>query len=384
MKQGIHQLTKEDVKAAIELSQYAFQRVLSTEEYNKRMETPPEEFFGYFSDGQLASKLRIRPMHVYMKDTLVKMGGVSNVATWPEYRRQRHVAKLFAKAFEAMRDHGQLVSFLAPFSFAFYRRLGYETLMTRKRYTFTNEDLQFRPFETSLRLERMSKQNQHRLAPVYEQFAKKFQNMLFRTDDWWSEILESEAAKHGYLAIDESGQCQGYMLFSMMDRQLHVRDFIFLTEEAKKTLWNVFKQHDSMADQLTVVMPEVDQSSLLYRQQAFKQTLEPYFMGRIVDVLPFLRMYPFQQVEKPLTIAVKDHWAPWNEATYTLQPGGDVDMTDDEADIVCDIQSLSAIFLSGVSPVALGESEWLQASPATLTRLESILTLAPSYLIDGY
>ena len=59
------------------------------------------------------------------------MAGVGAVQTLPPYRRRGGVAACFAKALPILYADGFLFSYLYPFSTAFYRRVGYESCVTK-------------------------------------------------------------------------------------------------------------------------------------------------------------------------------------------------------------------------------------------------------------
>ena len=78
-------------------------------------------------DGAIAASLVVDDFQGYIRGKLVKIGGVSCVATYPEYRRKGYVGKMLVRSLAEMRERGQVLSALQPFKFSFYRRYGYET-----------------------------------------------------------------------------------------------------------------------------------------------------------------------------------------------------------------------------------------------------------------
>src|SRR5699024_6411919 len=86
-------------------------------------------------EGELAAKLHLIPLSCTIHGTVFPMGGISSVATWPEYRRQGMIKHLLRHALHHMKKNGQTVSFLAPFSFAFYLKAGWGLTVANRRYT---------------------------------------------------------------------------------------------------------------------------------------------------------------------------------------------------------------------------------------------------------
>ncbi|TDQ42290.1 GNAT family N-acetyltransferase [Aureibacillus halotolerans] len=385
MKQGIHQLTIEDAPALVELSQYAFQRPLGEEEKHKRIkETKAHEFWGYFDQGHLASVARIHPLSVFLDGELVNMGGIGNVATWPEYRRNRYVSHLITHVLTLMKQEGNVVSFLAPFSFPFYRRFGWESLVTRKHYEINKDNLPTSVFVTNYLLKRMESRFSEELQHVYTAYAKRYNSMLNREKAWWERIFTADKKLHVYGAFTTDGVCKGYMIYSMQERHLDVSEFVALDEEAKKTLWNVFKQHDSMADSVTLLLPEDDQTPYAFRQQGITQTLKPYFMGRIVDVFPFLQAFPFKQNEAEISIEITDEVAPWNTGTYVLSKDGNVSRSNAQGQLQFDVQTLAALCLASVSPEVLYREGWISGAATDVATLAERLPTSTSFFLDFF
>src|SRR5699024_12870344 len=101
-------------------------------------------------------------------------------ATTHEYGRQGLMMHLVKLALEHMRDLGQTVSFLYPFSFPFYRKFGWELISMEKHYTVPMERLKqtwdgkgyMRPSEKNIPL----------LHDIYTRFARHYNGMLTRDE----------------------------------------------------------------------------------------------------------------------------------------------------------------------------------------------------------
>lgn len=109
----IRQLHPEEFDDSMNLSEYAFQYKLPS---GKRAEAKerfkPERVWGAFEEGNLEAKLTLLPLQVYIQGRVVPMGGIAGVATWPENRRQGHVAKLLTHTLETMNKAGQTITYI--------------------------------------------------------------------------------------------------------------------------------------------------------------------------------------------------------------------------------------------------------------------------------
>src|SRR5699024_8661840 len=120
----------------------------------------------------IAAKLHLIPLSSYIHGHSISMGGISSVATWPEYRRQGMVKHLLKHVLTYMKQHGQTISFLHPFSFAFYRQYGWEYTFTEKKYAIPLKNLK-RNWEVNGYVRRVQS-NLYPLKKVYEDYAKQY------------------------------------------------------------------------------------------------------------------------------------------------------------------------------------------------------------------
>ena len=132
----MRRLDELDLEQFNALLRYAFQVTTTemvktgwSEEEIKREKLPmlTEGYvLGWFHNEHLASQIVIYPMEVNVEGEIVKMGGITGVTTYPEYAGRGLIHKLMAKCLEHMRTERQFISFLCPYSFPFYRKMGWE------------------------------------------------------------------------------------------------------------------------------------------------------------------------------------------------------------------------------------------------------------------
>ena len=71
-------------------------------------------------NGRVVSILVIKPFEIWVGGRLMKMGGISGVATWTDQQGKGYAGHLVRRAISDMRDAGQNISILYPFLFQFY------------------------------------------------------------------------------------------------------------------------------------------------------------------------------------------------------------------------------------------------------------------------
>ena len=127
---------KQAHKKFLDLVAYAFQWELS-EKNKERYRLLAENSWNYGSyddQGKLASQIMATPFAIDFHGTSYPMAGIGFVASYPEYRSQEESTASCAASWKIVMSRGIVLSYLAPFSFPFYRRYGYEYVFERMVY----------------------------------------------------------------------------------------------------------------------------------------------------------------------------------------------------------------------------------------------------------
>ncbi|WP_226002926.1 enhanced intracellular survival protein Eis [Paenibacillus sp. BJ-4] len=393
----IRQLQREEFEAAIELSQYAFQFTMSPEDLEKsKKKFKPEQTWGIFDGHDLNAKLTLLPLQVYIHGQVFEMGGIAGVATWPEKRRGGMVSRLLTHALKEMKSTGQSLSFLHPFSFAFYRKFGWETYVEYKKYVIPIDKFPAK-FKTEGIVKRDIKDISE-LNQVYQAYASSYTGMLVRDKEWWQERILNENYRTA-VYYSKAGNPQGYALYKIEDKQLNCDELIYENETARRALWTYFANHDSMITQgKFIYVPADDNLPFLLDDPRIQQETLPYFMGRIVDAVAFVEKYPFKAigVETRLTLNLSDHYAPWNEGVWTLtinsEGRGYLERVDksssSENDIAVDlsvgIQSLTTLMLGYQLADDLYKWGRIEGRGEYVSALKRVIPVKQTFLLDFF
>ncbi|NMP07507.1 GNAT family N-acetyltransferase [Paenibacillus polymyxa] len=393
----IRQLQREEFEAAIGLSQYAFQFTMTPEDLEKaKKKFKPEQTWGIFDGPDLNAKLTLLPLQVYIHGQVFDMGGIAGVATWPEKRRGGMVSRLLTHALEEMKTAGQSLSFLHPFSFAFYRKFGWETYTEYKKYVIPIDK-----FPAKLKTEGIVKRdikNISELDQVYQSYASRFNGTLVRDKAWWQERILNENYRTVVYYTD-AGDPQGYALYKIEDKQLNCDELVYENETARRALWTYFANHDSMITQgKFIYVPADDNLPFLLDDPRIQQETVPYFMGRIVDAVAFVERYPFEQIgeETSLTLHLTDRHAPWNEGvwrlTITTEGQGhlarvdtsNLSENDTVADLELGIQSLTTLMLGYQQADNLFNWGCIEGSSESVAALKRVIPTKQTFLLDFF
>lgn len=376
MPEEIRPLREAEALEDAYLSEFAFQYELTDEEREQRVKhVLPEQILGYFVDGTLAAKAIFLPLKIYIAGKIFAMSGVAGVATWPEHRRGGKVARLLRQGLVDMRARGESVSMLHPFSFAFYRRYGWELTFERKQMELTVHQLPrfSAPGWTFTRTEERT-----RLAPIYDAYAAQYNGMLARDATWWETRVGRRQRVQIALCIDANGNERGYIIYHVKDEVFTAVECVYLDEEARRALWTFIANHDSMARTFKILAPVRDSLPFLLPDPRVKQEIISYFMARIVDVKAFLAAYPFTS-PAVLAVTVEDADAPWNNGTFSTGASGQ-----HAAQVSCDIQTLTAMFFGYQRPRQLHRLGRLTGSEDAIAAWEAAIAQHEPFLLDFF
>ncbi|MFD1886811.1 GNAT family N-acetyltransferase [Paenibacillus wenxiniae] len=393
----IRQLKAEEFEQHMELSSYAFQYKLNAEEIEQsRQLFKPERVWGVFEDGVLQAQLKLIPFQTYIQQQSMEMGGIAGVATWPENRRQGLVDQLLRHALQLMKQQGQSVSFLHPFYFPFYRKYGWELYTEYMQYTIPTALLPAK-VQTDGYIKR-GVRDLELLHSIYGQYASQYNGTLVRDiERWTNATLRSDDTRTAvYYAND--GQAQGYILYTVLDKEMNISEIAYTTEEARRGLWTYISNHDSMVQHVKLKAPLDDGLPYLLQDPRIEQQKVPYFMARIVDVKAFLEQYPFEHgTTGQLTIEISDRVAEWNAGVWQIvwdadghatvkqmESDEDVAQSANDVQVKADIRVWTAMLMGYKRPSELSRWEQLDGDEQAIQLLEKLIPRRGTHLMDFF
>lgn len=394
----IRSVEEEDVNQFNELLSYVFQVTESDIEEsgfeNKRemikSKKPILELakvFGWFNKDQLISQIAIYPCEVNIHGTLYKMGGVTGVGTYPEYAGHGLMSQLIRVALQNMRDNHQWISYLYPYSIPYYRRKGWEIMSDK--LTFKIRDTQLpKNVEVAGMVERRDVDDED-VYKVYNQFAKENHGALQRSQFNWEEYwrYENEEERTAAIYYDQNGEAKGVLFYWIAEEVFHIKEMFYLNQEARNGLWNFISAHFSMVYWMQGNIYKNESLAFLLEDSQIKETIEPYFMARIVDIEKFLKDFPFKPFHQAFHFVVEDPIAEWNTGIFGLN------WIDDQLEITreavgnpvyLDIQTLTCLLMNYRRAAYLARIERMKTDEETLRILERIIPDMAAYFSDDF
>lgn len=350
---------------------YAFQPHEEPPDYNEEddFRSGVGDRRGVSEDGQLKTICSIHQFEAHLQGSWLPMGGVSGVATPPEYRHRGYVRDLISFLLRELQTEGVLLSALWPFSYAFYNKLGYRLSDRFRRLTLDPENLEFANNNSSGTFRSLSMENYRELQRVYLNFARQFNLPLHRDENWWDKhkinTWRGPTYCYGWQFEDE---LQGYLLYTVTGdkqrekKELEVREFVYRNQRAfYQLLWFLYS-HASQAGQTSFSTPFPKNLSLLdlvEDPRSVDVKNKPGVMVRCVDVEEGLQALSFpDDLTGKATLKVTDPVLETNNATFAIEfPAGTaklqvekIDQPSCSADFSLDIGTFSQIYTGYLPP----------------------------------
>ncbi|MBP1044688.1 GNAT family N-acetyltransferase [Enterococcus sp. BWM-S5] len=344
--------------------------------------------FGWFHDNKLISQISIYPCRVNIHGSIYEMGGITGVGTYPEYANHGLMQDLIHTALKTMKEDKQWISYLYPYSIPYYRRKGWEIMSDK--LTFSIRDTQLPKAVTVPGLVERTAVDHEDVFTVYDQFALQNHGAMIRSKFNWKEYwrFENEEERTAAIYYDADHKPTGILFYWVAEEVFHIKEMFYLNQEARNGLWNFITAHFSMVYWVKGNIYKNEPLAFLLEDSQIKETIEPYFMARIVDVKGFLSMYPFKKTTEAFHFVVKDPVAEWNNGVFSLQwDENDRVIIGDEPignPVTLDIQTLTCLFMNYRRPNYLYRIERLETDKDTLDTLERILPDQEAYFSDDF
>ena len=406
----MQQLDISHIEQFNELLRYAFQVTDSdllefgwNNEEIKRSKYPilqNASVLGWFDRQKLISQIALYPMQMNIYNRIYAMGGITGVATYPEYSGIGLMADLMREILKMMRENKQSISCLYPYSIPYYRSRGWE--IVSDKMSFVIKDNQFpKPPQVGGMMQRVTEDHPD-LKALHNEFAAKTHGCLVRDTLAWNEYWRWDV-EDTIVAIyyDECDKPTGYIVYLLENDIFKIKEMIYLNEEARYGLWDYINAHQSMFDSIEGANFSNHNLAFLLEDGHIKESIQPYIMARIVDVEQFLMQYPFEFVRSNMCLrfSVSDPLLEWNNRDFILDfKSGELALQVVASEVVAseekqnlgeyhiklDIQTLVTMLLGYKRPLYLRSINRLQASDESIDKLEEILPEGKAYFSDYF
>ena len=185
-------------------------------------------------------------------------------------------------------------------------------------------------------------------------------------------------------------ELEGYLIYWIADEVFHLKEMIFLNEEARTGLWNFISAHFSMISKVVGQTYTDEPLAFLLEDAKIKEDISPYFMARIVDIKEFIERYPFKpdNRKRVWNFTLSDPLLPWNQGSFTLtidrNGHGTIEPSPKRFRAQIDIQTMTTMLLGYKNPDYLNKIGRLRCSEATVDMLEDAIEQQTPYFSDYF
>lgn len=340
---------------------------------------PEDAILGYYDESNvLSAMLFILPFEIYIYGSIFSMGGIASVSSMPETRHGGKVAELLKTSLRVMKERGQTVSMLGPFSYEFYRKYGWELGFDRINYTIPAENLD--GFKKIGNIKPFEEKYLDILNDIYTEYAKRHNCCAVRNKMLWTDFVLKDPygrnhPRYTYIWFNNQGEPRGYIVYSIRDNRMNITEMIYLDQEAKEgLLWFLFVHQSQIKEVYWSTAPD-ERLHLDFPNPRIKMELSPWMMFRVIDVKGALinRRY-CENIDVHFSISIYDPNAEWNNKGFAVTiKDGNIEVKEvDSGELSCTIQTFSQIFTGYVTPKEAFTRRKLLGNASTVEKIEKI------------
>lgn len=289
----IRKLDENDINQHNEVSSSSF--IWQVEETDDSL--PEGILLGAFKDDNktLMSNLECITFSTYFGSGVLTCLGIGGVATKPEYRHGGLVRALFDEAFNMSGEHGWDFSLLSPFSTAYYRKFGYETVLWNISAKATSSSLSH--IDRCFDVELVTESGVLELIKLYNDIARSSDLLVVREES--KDFFHKPFSKCEYTYMyKKNGEPRGFVSFKIDRPQslIAVNEIYFYDREALLGLLGFLRAYEGNLKyieflKLPASTPVI---SVIGEPRAFTVSLSPGNSGRILNMESVLsaNVYP--------------------------------------------------------------------------------------------
>lgn len=347
------------------------------------------DVLGWFDKDNLVSQVAVYPMKIKVFNQTYDMGGLTGVGTYPEYSNMGLMHKLLEQALKNMRERGQYISYLYPYSIPYYRRKGWEIISDKISYEI--KDYQLPRNRDVMGNVRRVDIDSGELKKTYQKYAEHTHGAILRDELAWNEywLWDSDDIMAA-IYYNEKQEPDGYLIYWLANDVFYIKDMIFNNEDARGGLWNFISAHFSMIDKVVGDTFTDEPLAFLLEDADIKESIAPYYMARIVDFAKFIEKYPFKpdSVKREWKFTLTDPVMECNQGTFHLKISkagkGKAEKIEETCEDTINIQTMTTMLMGYKRPDYLAKIGRITTTEAVIDMLEDSIEQQVPYISDYF
>ena len=400
-------VSKEDREDFKDMLHYAFQPHKREQDhrddknYWSRIGSPR----GIYRGDDLLAVSSIHQFESLLRGSWLPGSGVTAVATPPENRHRGYIKTIMREILGELKQKDVLVSYLWPFLYPFYDKLGWRVCDRYTLYELEPENLKFAAETGSGNFRRVKGEDYEDIVSTYRNFIRDFNLPIRRSSDWWKYQLLSPWHRTAYCYLwEKKGKVKGYTIYSVekgkegeWKKKLEVQEIIYESPEAYFQLLRFLYNHGSQMSKIILPSPLPEGLSLLdlvEDPREIEAREKPGIMVRCVDVKATLEALSYRdKPEGELLMTVRDPLIDANDGKYRVVFNGSssppeitrTNLGSMQSDLELAIGSLTQLCTGYMSPrEAVVAGKVSLKNEDKLSLLEKIFPGKDTFFLDGF
>jgi len=355
-----------------------------------------DETIAVVEPSRVASFVRMNKYCVRIGGGEMAMGGIGGVSTWADCQGKGYAGKLMRESVRLMRERGDAVSALYPFSHRYYGKFGWASMGDRIVYKDAiQSDIICHEERAFVRWCR-GEEDIARLNDAYMVYSSRFNGMALRSSATWAERLKQLSTEKGqaYL-IEKDGACLGYFFCEHLSAQPRgyecvVRDFACNSQEAFRAMFGFLSTLPTNVAKISVSAPASLPLWDYYKEPFILMKWALPFQYRVVDVERAVAARGFLvEAKGKIAIKIEDSCGEWNNGIWEIEvsDGNGAARLNQNAkpDAEMSIQQFSKIFMGALDAPFLARQGFMpNILSATLAKINDIFRDYPVHLTDAF
>lgn len=371
---NVRKINESEIKRCEELFHIAFEFQMTDEQPKEKSAEPQsrgdeyslERWAAFDDNNNMMGWFGTMPLTAQFDGNEVQMTGIGGVSTLPQYRKNGVIRACFNASLKSAYDEGYTLSYLYPFSTAYYRKFGYELCSEVIHYYINLRSI--KPFPEATGTMHLCEQGNliEDIKKVYNDFKDGYNLMCVRKDYDFRGALTAKPACDGhyiYVYRDINGVPKGVMSFRKVKDNNHfnmVTDMFYFSDfEGLKGLLNHTQAFASYYEHVVLRLPlNINITSFIPEWALYTYKRESYFNGmvRVINVKKALEIAKYQG-SGSLVMKIADQQIEQNNQTIkvTFKDGKAVEVkeTSEDYDIAFSIADFSRLLMGTHAPCDL-------------------------------
>jgi predicted acetyltransferase len=330
-------------------------------------------------EGKIVSSMLIVPEGMRLGEVTVPSVAVAGVGTVPEARCAGCAATMLREATRRMRDMGAATSAMWPFSFAYYRKFGWE-IGGETRVVTWNRDMQWQ-IAPAGHVSDGGLDDVPDVASVWEAEAGNHRCATATEGRYFEDVFRRAEGKtdRGALICRENGRATGYAFYVVPEQKegeepkpVEIMEIRAEGAAASLALIGALTERVEGAAYRAHLPADDRLRSVAVNPRALETRNEASFGFRVIDPRPILATMRTEQALAPVTLHVGDSLL-GDSAWRVTFDGGPATMTETrgEADVSCSVQTFSQMASGFLKPAAAWRAGLLAGDARAVARLDS-------------